>query len=48
MAAFGRRPPVDAARLSLAGIRNPSQNIESGHYNDQPKATVEDELSVNQ
>jgi biotin operon repressor len=24
MAAFGRRPPVDAARLSLAGIRNPS------------------------
>ena len=24
LAAFGRRPPVDAARLSLAGIRNPA------------------------
>ena len=24
LAAFGRRPPVDVARLSLAGIRNPA------------------------
>ncbi len=26
LAAFGRRPPVDVARLSLAGIRNPAQD----------------------
>jgi hypothetical protein len=25
LAAFGRRPPVDVARLALAGIRNPAQ-----------------------
>jgi hypothetical protein len=25
LAAFGRRPPVDVARLSMAGIRNPAQ-----------------------
>jgi hypothetical protein len=25
LAAFGRRPPVDVARLTLAGIRNPAQ-----------------------
>src|SRR6516165_4640113 len=27
LAAFGRRPPVDVARLSMAGIRNPAQNL---------------------
>src|SRR5512144_489737 len=27
LAAFGRRPPVDVARLSLAGIRNPAQKL---------------------
>ena len=26
LAAFGRRPPVNVARLSMAGIRNPAQN----------------------
>jgi len=31
LAAFGRRPPVDVAQLSMAGIRNPAQN---------PSATV--------
>jgi hypothetical protein len=25
LAAFGRRPPVNIARLSMAGIRNPAQ-----------------------
>src|SRR6516164_4188618 len=25
LAAFGRRPPVDVAQLSMAGIRNPAQ-----------------------
>jgi hypothetical protein len=25
LAAFGRRPPVGLARLSMAGIRNPAQ-----------------------
>src|SRR6476646_2155906 len=25
LAAFGRRPPVNVARLSMAGIRNPAQ-----------------------
>jgi hypothetical protein len=24
LAAFGRRPPVNVARLSMAGIRNPA------------------------
>jgi hypothetical protein len=31
LAAFGRRPPVDAARLSLAGIRNPAQSRHFAH-----------------
>src|SRR6516162_4306553 len=26
LAAFGRRPPADVARLSMAGIRNPAQD----------------------
>jgi hypothetical protein len=30
LAAFGRRPPVDAARLSLAGIRNPAHGTWNG------------------
>jgi hypothetical protein len=31
LAAFGRRPPVDVARLSMAGIRNPAQSETPKH-----------------
>jgi len=31
LAAFGRRPPVYLARLSLAGIRNPAQKGDEVH-----------------